>query len=133
MDRVGTSLDPGLGVEAYPPDATDVLTADCERILVESDDDEPTWPELHVLSVTDGTLVLTDPTRGCTCTAKLTLTFGDRRTLAGRARLGRARTVRVPLTDAARHILARDGRLRVRVTVKGKIRSEFTTEVVRGT
>ena len=129
VDRVGTAIDFDISYNLYPPDPTDVLAPDCERVLV-GDSDDPAWPELHVLSVSDDEVVLADPTRRCDCAAKLTLTFGKERTLAGRARLGRARTVRVPLTVAARRTLARDGRIRIRVTLKGKLRGAFTTDVV---
>lgn len=129
-DRVGISVDLDLLDERHPPDPTDVLAPDCERVLVRGSY-EPTWPKLRVLSVTDDEVVLADPASGCECAARLTLTFGKQRNLAGRARLGRTRTVRVPLTGQARRILARDGRMRMRITVKGRIRSKFTTEVVR--
>lgn len=107
-DRVGISVDLDLIDDLQPPDPTDVLAADCERVLVKGENDEPTWPELYVLASTDDALVFADPTLDCVCTGKLTLTFGKRRTLAGRSRLAGTRTVRVPL------ILARDRRIRPR-------------------
>ncbi len=128
--RVGISVNLDLIDDLQPPDPTDVLAADCERVLVKGGDDEPTWPELYVLASTDDALVFADPTSGCACTWKLTLTFGKRRTLAGRSRLAGTRTVRVPLTLAARRILARDGRIRVLVTVKGTLGGAFTTDVI---
>lgn len=61
-DRVGISVDLDLIDDLQPPDPTDVLAADCERVLVKGGNDEPTWPELYVLASTDDALVVADPT-----------------------------------------------------------------------
>ena len=74
---MGISVDLDLIDDLQPPDPTDVLAADCERVLVKGENDEPTWPELYVLASTDDALVVADPTLGCACTGKLTLTSAN--------------------------------------------------------